>query len=140
MDAPLAIERLIDLDLPADELWALIASAEGWQRWMVDHAGLPVVPGASGVVVDDGVERAVLVHEVIDRRAVTFHWSEVGRADDVSRVTLEIVETADGRRAIKVTEQWLAPSACAECPLRAEARWDLRACVLCLTADVSCRV
>jgi uncharacterized protein YndB with AHSA1/START domain len=140
MDAPLTIERLIDLDLPADELWELIATGEGWKHWMVDHAGLPVVPGASGVVVDDGVERAVLVHEVLEGRSVTFHWSEVGRADDVSRVTLEIVETVDGRRAIKVTERWLAPSACADCPLRSEARWDLRACVLCLTAGVPCRV
>jgi uncharacterized protein YndB with AHSA1/START domain len=140
MDAPLTIERLIDLDLSADELWALIASAEGWQQWMVDDARLPIEANGGGTVTDDGVERAVLVHEVIDRRSVTFHWSEAGRADDVSRVTLEIVETAHGRRAIKVTEQWVAPSACADCPLRAEARWDLRACVLCLTADALCRV
>jgi len=140
MDAPLTIERLIDLDLPADELWALIATGEGWQRWMVDRAGLPVAPGSSGTVVDDGVERAVLVHEVIDRRSVTFHWGEVGRIDDLSRVTLEIVETSEGRRALKVTEQWLAPSACADCPLRAADRWDLRACVLCLTSATRCRV
>jgi hypothetical protein len=51
MDAPLAIERLIDLDLPADELWALIATGEGWQRWMVDHAGLPVGSGDRKSVV-----------------------------------------------------------------------------------------
>ena len=140
MDTPLTIERLIDLDLPADELWALIATPEGWQRWMVAHAGVELLPGSVGTVVDDGVARAVRIHDLVGRRSVTFHWSEVGRPDDLSRVTLEIVETSSGRRAIKVTEQWLAPSACADCPLRAADRWDLRACVLCLAAEAVCRV
>jgi hypothetical protein len=139
MDAPLTIERLIDLDLSATELWALIATTDGWRTWMVDRADLPLVPGAGGVVVDDGVERALHVFDMVDGRSVTFYWSEVGRSDDLSRVTLEIVEQANGRRAIKVSEQWLA-AACADCPLRAADRWDLRACVLCLTAEVACRV
>jgi hypothetical protein len=140
MDAPLSIERLIDLDLTADELWSLIGSSDGWRQWMVDRVDLTVAGGASGVVLDDGVERSVVVGELIDGHSVSFHWSEVGRSDDLSRVTLEIVETATGRRAIKVTEQWLAPSACVDCPLRAADRWDLRACVLCLSAEAMCRV
>jgi uncharacterized protein YndB with AHSA1/START domain len=139
MDTPLTIERLIDLDLSAADLWALISTTDGWRRWMVDRADVPLVPGAGGVVVDDGVHRAFHVHDMVDGRSVTFHWSEVGRSDDLSRVTLEIVETANGRRAIKVSEEWFG-AACADCPLRAADRWDLRACVLCLTAEVACRV
>jgi uncharacterized protein YndB with AHSA1/START domain len=140
MDVPLTIEREIDLDLPADELWALIGTAEGWRQWMVDAADVRLLAGATGVVVDDGVERSVLVQEIVDGRSVTFHWSETGHGDDLSRVTLEIVERADGRHRLRITEQWLAAGACAECPLRSAERWDLRACVLCLAADAACRV
>ena len=140
MDASQTIQREIDLDLPVEELWALIATAEGWRQWIVDEAQLELVTGAEGMVIDDGARRAVLVQDVVAGRSVTFHWSQTGRSDDLSRVTLEIVERADGRRAIKVTEQWLSPSQCADCPLRAGERWDLRACVVCLLADTACRV
>lgn len=129
-----AVTREIDLDLPAAELWELIATAEGWQQWLVDDATMAIAPGSDGRVVDDGVARQVLVREVVDGRRVAFHWSEPDRADDLSLVTLELVDAPDGRPRLRVTEQWLAVDACAECPLRAAERWELRACLLCVRA------
>jgi uncharacterized protein YndB with AHSA1/START domain len=139
MDAPLTIEREIEIELSAEELWELIGTAGGWQQWMVDSASLAVLPGEVGEVEDDGVRRTVRVAEVRDGEAVTFHWAEVGRPDDLSVVTLEVIDDERGRR-LHVTEQWLAPAACAACPLRSGARWDLRECLLCLAALTPCRV
>lgn len=140
MDAPLTIEREIDVDMSAAELWDLIATGDGWQQWMVDAASIRVAPGSEGTVVDDGVRRAVRVHEMVQGCSVSFHWSEVGSADDLSLVTLQVVERPDGRVRLRVTEQWLSPLACADCPLRAGDRWALRECVLCLTAAATCPV
>ena len=44
------------------------------------------------------------------------------------------------RCVLRITEEWLAPSACAMCPLRSADRWDLRACLLCISAEAACRV
>ena len=54
MDEPLIVSRDIDLDLPADELWSLIADGEGWETWLVDEAEVAVETGATGVVRDAG--------------------------------------------------------------------------------------
>lgn len=145
---PLRVERTVDLDLPADELWRLISTANGWREWMADEATIAITAGAEGTVVDDGVERVVRIHEVLDGRAVTFHWSEPGTIDDLavvtksvtSVVTLALEERPGGGHRLHITEEWLGATACADCPLRAGDRWDLRTCVLCLTAGTPCRV
>jgi uncharacterized protein YndB with AHSA1/START domain len=139
MDAPLTVEREIEIDLSAEELWELIATAAGWEQWMVDTASLAVQPGEAGEVEEDGVRRTVSVAEVRAGESVTFHWAEVGRADDLSVVRLDVIDDERGSR-LRITEQWLAPAACADCPLRAGTRWDLRECFLCLTTLTSCRV
>lgn len=132
--APLVVRRDVDLDLDASEAWRLIATAEGWQEWMVDAADVQVSPGSGGTVEDDGVLRTVLVHEV-GERSVRFVWSD----DDggTSRVELALETTENGRTRIRITEEWPA-AACAECPLRAADRWDLRACLLCLRERATC--
>lgn len=140
MDAPLTVQRELRLDLDADEVWALVSTREGWEQWLVDRAELSPAPGAVGEVVDDGVRRTVLVQEVVDRTRITFVWSETGAADDLSTVTLRVVDDGDGRARLLVTEEWSSPTACADCPLRAADRWDLRACVLCLGLAARCRV
>jgi uncharacterized protein YndB with AHSA1/START domain len=145
--APHSIERTIhldgyidgDLDLPADEAWRLIGTAEGWREWLVDEAEVDVREGGGGEVVDDGVRRAVRIETVQQGARITFVWS----ADDgdVARVTLQLELTDGGRRVLRITEQPLA--ACAECPLRLAARdvrWDLRECLLCLSARATSRV
>jgi uncharacterized protein YndB with AHSA1/START domain len=141
MAAP-SIERSIDLDrdldLPSDELWRLIASADGWREWLVDEADVDVREGGEGDVVDAGVRRAVRVETVQIGRQITFLWSTDD--GDVARVSLQLDEH-EGRRVLRITETRL--SACAECPLRAAAdaaRWDLRECLLCLTARATSRV
>jgi uncharacterized protein YndB with AHSA1/START domain len=134
MDAP-AVERELEIDLSAEELWELISTAEGWRSWLVDETALEVREGAAGTVVDDGERRSVVIERIADGE-VRFVW----RAEDgdVSRVVIAIDDTQP-RVRLRITEQWLAPVACAECPLRAEARWDLRTCLLCLGALAPCR-
>lgn len=133
--APLSVRREVELDLDVAEAWRLIATAEGWQEWMVDSADVEVAPGAAGAVVDDGVLWRILVDEVGERH-VRFVWSDDDGAG--SRVELALEATEDGRARILITEEWPA-AACADCPLRASGRWDLRACLLCLRQQVACR-
>lgn len=141
MAAP-SIERTVPigdggLDLPLDEVWRLIGTAEGWSEWLVDEADVDVREGGEGEVTDDGDRRAVRIEQVRPGVAITFVWSS---GDDISRVTLQLDETVEGRRVLRITEQPVA--ACAECPLRTEARasrWDLRECLLCLTARATSR-
>ena len=133
------IEREIEVDLPADQLWELIGTAEGWQRWLVDHAAVVVAAGAEGEVVDDGDRRTVRVVQIDAGRGVTFEWESADRPGDRSVVSLRIVDDEHGAR-LHVTESWSAAAACAGCPLRAGARWDLRECVLCLGALAACPV
>lgn len=130
---------LDDLDLPADEAWRLIGTAEGWREWLVDEADIDVREGADGDVLDDDVRRAVRIETVEQGTRITFVWS----ADDgdVARVTLRLDETTDGRRVLRITEEPI--EACADCPLRADARalrWALRACLLCLSARATSHV
>ena len=132
---PLVVQREVDLDVDLAEAWRLIATAEGWQEWMVDSADVEVAPGAAGAVVDDGILWRVLVDEV-GERSVRFVWSDEDGA--TSRVELAVEATEDGRARIRITEE-LPAAACAECPLRAADRWDLRACLLCLRQQVACR-
>lgn len=135
MAAP-SIERTVpldgELDLPADELWRLIATAEGWSEWLVDEADVEVREGGEGEVTDDGERRTVRIEHVRPGVGITFVWSS---GDDVSRVELRIDETDQGRRVLRITEVPIA--SCAECPVRDQARasrWELRACLLCLAA------
>ena len=142
MAAP-SIERTVPigdggLDLPLDEVWRLIGTAEGWSEWLVDEADVDVHAGGEGEVTDDGERRVVRVESVRHGAGITFVWSS---GDDASRVTLEIDETEAHRRVLRITEEPLA--ACADCPMRADARvsrWDLRECLLCLTARATSRV
>ena len=140
--AATGIERTVHLDelgLSTDEAWRLIGTTEGWREWLVDHADVDVREGGDGEVIDDEVRRAVRIETMQEGVRITFVWS----ADDgdAARVTLQLDETADRRRVLRITEDVVA--ACATCPLRADARasrWDLRECLLCLTACTTSRV
>ena len=134
MDAP-AIEREIEIDLSTEELWDLISTADGWRTWLVDDIDTDVRVGAAGVAIDDDVRRAIAV-EHVGGGEVRFLWCD--DQGDVSRVTIAI-DDGGSRPRLRISEQWLAPTACADCPLRAEQRWDLRTCLLCLGALAPCR-
>lgn len=118
----LVIERTVDLDtdvnVDRDELWALIATPEGWRDWLVDEAQL--VDGA-GVVVDGGVTRQVRVGEVVDGESVSFTWWEDDDPDSVSHVRL----TIDGDR-LHIAEQLATAARTAE----ARIAWEVRVCSL----------
>ncbi len=132
------IEREIELDLTADELWELIGTADGWRQWLVDDVAIRVADGEFGTILDDGVERAVHIDGVDTGRGISFVWSE--QPDEVSRVTIAIVDDPTRGPRIRVTEEWQPGATCADCPARSGARWDLRACLLCLSAVSACRV
>lgn len=115
----LVVERTVELGVGRDELWALIATPEGWRDWLVDEAQL--VDGA-GVVVDGGVVRHVRVDEMVEGRSVGLTWWEDDDPASMSHVRL----TIDGDGALHVAERLLAA------PRTAEARlaWEVRVCSL----------
>ena len=139
MDAPLGIERIVDVDLPDEEMWRLIATADGWQEWLVDTADVRVAEGGGGVVVDDGVERLVQIGHVDEGRSISFSWAEPGDLVG-SVVTIRLEHDEQQRRRLVIIEQWPSGVVCADCPLRSADRWDLRACLLCIASRSTCSV
>ncbi len=117
-ESQLVIERTVELDVGADELWALIATPEGWTEWLVDHARL--VDGA-GIVRDGDVTRHVRVGEVRDGRSIDFTWWEDGDPSSVAHVRFAV----DGTR-LTIVERLLTPVATAE----AKVAWEVRVCSL----------
>lgn len=124
MDAPVRITREIDLDLPPDDLWSLVADGERWHEWLVDAGAPGVRPGSTGVVVDDGERRHVHVRTVEEGERVTFDW---WTDDDVSRshVELEIVHEGD-RTGLRITETFASAMVDASIAKDHEARWSVR--------------
>ena len=113
-----SVERIVELAVGHDELWALIATPEGWRDWLVDEARL--VDGA-GVVVDGGVVRHVRVGEVVDGVSVSFTWWEDGDPDSLAHVRL----TIDGDRLHIAEQLATAPTTAA-----AAMAWEVRVCSL----------
>ncbi|MFT3851140.1 MAG: hypothetical protein QM733_00105 [Ilumatobacteraceae bacterium] len=115
----LVVERTVELDVDHEQLWALIATPEGWRDWLVDEAQL--VDGA-GIVVDGGVARHVRVDDVVEGRSVGFTWWEDDDPASISHVRLTIGD--DG--ALHVAERLLAEPRTAEAKLA----WEVRVCSL----------
>lgn len=88
-----AVRRETVLDAPRDEVWARIASPEGLESWLADEVALDAVePGASGTVVEDGVQRRVTIDEVEDGRRVALSWCTDGGDPSVVELTLDDVD------------------------------------------------
>jgi uncharacterized protein YndB with AHSA1/START domain len=128
MDEPMIVSRDIDVDLPADELWSLIADGDGWERWLVNRADVAVETGATGVVHDDGEERVVRIDEVVDGERVRFEWWPAERPGDASAVELVVLPSLAGA-VLHVTEVFppqrtvLARAAATAWEVRALAAW-----------------
>jgi uncharacterized protein YndB with AHSA1/START domain len=131
MDDPMIVSREIDVELPADELWSLIADRDGWERWLVDDADVAVEPGATGVVHDDGEERVVRVEEVVDGERVRFEWWPVERPGDASAVELVVLPSPAGV-VLHVTEVF--PPARTGLAMAAATAWEVRAVAAWLSA------
>jgi len=132
----LLIERRIELDLDADQLWELVATADGWQRWLVDGAEVDVRPGGAGVVIDGDVEREVHIATVHQGREMSFTWWERDDPASASEVSISIVPRHDGGAGLSIVER--IPSARIRACASASSAvvesvrfaWEVRACIL----------
>ncbi len=118
-DTPV-VQRDIDVDLPADDVWPLVGDGAGWTEWLVDEADVVVEPGQEGSVVDDGRRRAVRIDAVEPGESVTWSWWPVDQPAEASTVRLLVVP-AGVRTVVRITETRASASA---------GRWTLRAGLL----------
>jgi hypothetical protein len=117
MSEETAVRRDIDVPLPLDDVWPLVAGGDGWTEWLVEEADVAVEPGAAGTVVDDGARRELRVDEVVAGERVAWTWWPAGRPADASRVELVVIPAAD-HTLVRITET--SPAS----------RWDRRARLL----------
>lgn len=132
------IEREIDLDRPVEEVWALLATAEGWQQWLVDHATIVVAKGAAGEVIDDDVRRNVRVVDVETEHSLTFQWWERDDPASASEVAIQLLDLPGGGSRVHIVERPLIASAHARAAQPSV--WEVRACLLALAAHTLVRV
>jgi len=134
-----AVERTVELDVPADELWRLISTPDGWSEWLADSVELTIAPDAEGTVSDAGVRKQVRIGQVDERRSISFEWWDEGSSrrssvdlridhhphDDEHPARLRIVER-------RLPEQHDGVGLHAQAALRTDTRtdrqlaWDVR--------------
>lgn len=134
---PTVVTREIAVDLPADELWDLIADGDRWADWLVDEAAVEIAPGAGGTVVDGGEERTVGVSSVHPDDGLRFAWWPTDRPDLASSVELTIV-AAPERSVLRIVEVF--PPVAALSAVRASMAWEVRACCMWMRARATARV
>ncbi len=136
MAEELQVEREILLDGETAEVWPLVASAEGWQQWLVDAVAVEVAQGAVGEVTDDGVRRVVRVTDVEEQRSVTFQWWESDDPAAPSEVVITMYPLPEGGSRVHIVERQLGMT------LRASSTrsWEVRAMLLALTQCTLARV
>ncbi|MBI5089313.1 MAG: SRPBCC family protein [Actinobacteria bacterium] len=134
-DDPVVITRDVDLDVPADELWQLVADGERWTEWLTEESEVVVQPAQHGTVVDDdGIERQVTIESVVPGERVRFAWWPSDRPDESSTVELVVAPLPwiDGDRSrLSVIETYARASATSTRPRR----WDVRLMLFALRLD-----
>ncbi|MGD9998315.1 MAG: SRPBCC domain-containing protein [Ilumatobacteraceae bacterium] len=134
-DDQVVITRDLDLDVPTDELWPLVADGERWAEWLTEQSDVVVEPTRGGTVIDDdGVERQVAIEAVIDGERVRFAWWPSDRPDEGSTVELVIapVPSDEGHRSrLSVIETYARASASRP----TARRWDVRLMLFVLRFD-----
>src|SRR4051794_1178183 len=98
------VRRDIELATDADTLWELVGDGTRWRDWLIDEGAIEVVPGATGVVIDDGEARTVRVDRVAPGRGVEWTWWPVDQPDLASRVAVRLDDTDDGHAVLRVME------------------------------------
>lgn len=156
-----ALERVMDFDVAAEELWQAITEPAELASWLGDEVSIDVRPGGLGRVVDDGEERHLVVEEVEVGHRLSFTWWPVGPSgaapatgtrhlsgkedgtapaprqvqeqgsDQPSVVELVVVALPSGSR-LTVRETLTAAL-----PIASRSRWDLRLAVV--GFHLSCR-
>lgn len=132
----LVVEREILLEGDGAEVWPLLASADGWQQWLVDVAAVEVAEGSVGEITDDGVTRLVRVTEVDEHHRLAFQWWERDDPSEVSKVSIEVLPMPGGTSLVRVTERVVGLSMKAGC----STTWEVRALLLTLTQCTLARV
>ena len=139
MNDDVCVEREIELEGSAAELWELVATADGWRQWLVDDAAIEIEVGGVGEVVDDSVHRHVRVVQVEPERSVTFHWWEHDDPSSVSEVVIGLVGLPGGGcHRVHIVERPLQPLAFARSTQ--QSMWEVRACLLALSVHARARV
>jgi uncharacterized protein YndB with AHSA1/START domain len=120
------VTRHVELDISPDALWSAITDRETLEAWLGERVDVDLQPGGTGVIVDEGIAREVIVHSVEEGRGWSFEW----RVDEapVSVVSFEISRNDEGASVLTITETLTAGT-----EARAEAgsfRWDLCALLL----------
>ena len=122
MNDDVCVEREIELEGSAAELWELVATADGWRQWLVD----------------DSVHRHVRVVQVEPERSLTFHWWEHDDPSSVSEVVIGLVGLPGGGCRVHIVERPLQPLAFARSTQ--QSMWEVRACLLALSVHARARV
>jgi uncharacterized protein YndB with AHSA1/START domain len=129
---PVRVQRDVELELPLDELWALVSEKEGLAAWLGDEVDVDLRPGGEGSIVDDGVLRRVRVDRVDEGRLVGFTWWRDDDPGEASHVVIEVVPSRGGGH-VRITETISCANGTgtdAGAVTGAEVRWGLRALLL----------
>jgi uncharacterized protein YndB with AHSA1/START domain len=92
------IERELDVDAPADEVWDAITS----DGWLADEVHLDLLPGGEAEFSTDGETRTGWVEEALVPSRLAFWWS-VGE-EPASRVELTLLPGEEGGTRLRVVE------------------------------------
>jgi uncharacterized protein YndB with AHSA1/START domain len=117
------VQREVDVDLPADDVWPLVGDAEGWSAWLVERADVVIEPGGEGTVVDAGESRRVHIGDIEPGRSVTWSWWPAERPGDASTVRIVVVPAGATTR-LQITETRASAFA------QARSRWTARTTLL----------
>ena len=129
-----AVERSVDLDVPADEVWRALTDDDALSDWFGGHVTLDPVPGGEGRFdAGDGEVRRARVDEVEPGRRLSWRWWTDDDDDGpITSVTFELTEL-EGSTRLVVTERPIlvgAPRATADVLGPGIARLEARASVL----------
>ena len=88
-----AIERSIELDAPAQEVWNAISDERLLGEWLAPEVELePWEGGAIRCRQQDGDERAGAVRELEEGERIVFEWEREGAATSLVELRLEPAE------------------------------------------------
>jgi uncharacterized protein YndB with AHSA1/START domain len=117
-----SIERSIDLDAPADDVWRAITDEYLLGDWLATDVEIDAHPGgALRCRAEDGEERIGTVELVEEGERIAFSWQREGM--EPSRVELRLTELERGTR-LDVVETGLREPAAPEASLRWSKRFE----------------
>jgi len=99
-----ALERTVDVDLSASEVWELLVDDEERAAWFGGPTELDAVPGGDAEFTDpDGTRRRAVVDEVAPGRLLSWTWWPEDGDGAMSQVTIELRPLPGGTQ-VEVTE------------------------------------